>query len=255
MSQVLWVESGVASGGGDHAGDVDQFAAAAVGAGGDGDDAPRPQDRCAAGEDLGEAVGQLVVVAVGEVARTAVPVMDLADLAASRPGRTDVAVDGRPVRRGRDHQRHPAVQLGRDKGGQLPGVTRHHLAGTRRALACARRMLPAASRAQRGSYSTPKPLRIAHPLARLRVGGDQVPGDGRKLLTAPASPTPRHDLAMLDAARSAGVTRLAKLSAIGTGEKVDANTTLAWHLQAEQAARSSGWPGRCYGRPRLPRTP
>lgn len=61
------------------------------------------------------------------------------------------------------------------------------------------------------------------------------------LLTAPESPTPRHDLAFLDAARSAGITKIVKLSAIGTGTKIDADTTLgAWHLQAEQAVRASG---------------
>ena len=61
------------------------------------------------------------------------------------------------------------------------------------------------------------------------------------LLTAPASPTPRHDLAMLEAARSAGVTTVVKLSAIGTGETIGDNRTVgAWHLEAEQAVRSSG---------------
>jgi uncharacterized protein YbjT (DUF2867 family) len=61
------------------------------------------------------------------------------------------------------------------------------------------------------------------------------------LLTAPTSPTPRHDLAMLETARSAGVTTIVKLSAIGTGETIGDNKTVgAWHLQAEQAVRSSG---------------
>ncbi|ONI91460.1 NAD(P)-dependent oxidoreductase [Saccharothrix sp. ALI-22-I] len=61
------------------------------------------------------------------------------------------------------------------------------------------------------------------------------------LLTAPTAPTPRHDLAMLDTARSAGVTTVVKLSAIGTGETIGDNRTVgAWHLQAEQAVRSSG---------------
>jgi uncharacterized protein YbjT (DUF2867 family) len=61
------------------------------------------------------------------------------------------------------------------------------------------------------------------------------------LLTAPESPTPRHDLAILDEARSAGINKIVKLSAIGTGTKIDANTTLgAWHLLAEQAVRASG---------------
>jgi uncharacterized protein YbjT (DUF2867 family) len=61
------------------------------------------------------------------------------------------------------------------------------------------------------------------------------------LLTAPASPTPRHDLAMLETARSAGVTTVVKLSAIGTGETIGDNLTVGdWHLRAEQAVRSSG---------------
>ncbi|MFD0207439.1 MULTISPECIES: NAD(P)H-binding protein [Saccharothrix] len=61
------------------------------------------------------------------------------------------------------------------------------------------------------------------------------------LLTAPTSPTPAHDLAMLETARSAGVTTVVKLSAIGTGETIGDNQTVgAWHLQAEQAVRSGG---------------
>ncbi|HUQ58735.1 NAD(P)H-binding protein [Lentzea sp.] len=60
------------------------------------------------------------------------------------------------------------------------------------------------------------------------------------LLTAPASPTSRHDLAMLEAARSAGVTTVVKLSAIGTGETFGDRVVGAWHQEAEQAVRSSG---------------
>src|SRR5262249_35223347 len=60
-------EAGVDAGGGDHAGDVDQLAVASVGAGGDGDDAAGAQDRGGSGEDLGEAVGEMVRVTVGEV--------------------------------------------------------------------------------------------------------------------------------------------------------------------------------------------
>ncbi|NUT53585.1 MAG: NAD(P)H-binding protein [Saccharothrix sp.] len=61
------------------------------------------------------------------------------------------------------------------------------------------------------------------------------------LLTAPVSPTPRHDLALLEAARAAGVTTVVKLSAIGTGETIGDNRTVgAWHLQAEQAVRAGG---------------
>jgi uncharacterized protein YbjT (DUF2867 family) len=61
------------------------------------------------------------------------------------------------------------------------------------------------------------------------------------LLTAPQSPTSSHDIAMLDAAKAAGVTRVVKLSAIGTGERDDAGRTIgAWHQIAEQAVRDSG---------------
>lgn len=61
------------------------------------------------------------------------------------------------------------------------------------------------------------------------------------LLTAPESPTPRHDLALLETASAAGVTTVVKLSAIGTGETIgDDQTVGAWHLQTEQAVRSSG---------------
>lgn len=61
------------------------------------------------------------------------------------------------------------------------------------------------------------------------------------LLTAPETPTPRHDLAMLRAAGLAGVARVVRVSAIGTGEKADDGGTVgAWHLDAERALRASG---------------
>jgi uncharacterized protein YbjT (DUF2867 family) len=60
------------------------------------------------------------------------------------------------------------------------------------------------------------------------------------LLTAPAAPTPDHDLALLAAARSAGVSSVVKLSAIGTGERFGAATVGGWHQSAEDAVRSSG---------------
>jgi uncharacterized protein YbjT (DUF2867 family) len=60
------------------------------------------------------------------------------------------------------------------------------------------------------------------------------------LLTAPASPTRRHELAMLDAARLAGVTKVVKPSAIGTGETIGGDIVGDWHLAAEQAVRGSG---------------
>ncbi|WP_353505527.1 NAD(P)H-binding protein [Verrucosispora sp. ts21] len=60
------------------------------------------------------------------------------------------------------------------------------------------------------------------------------------LLTAPAAPTPDHDLALLAAARSAHVTSVVKLSAIGTGERFGTVTVGAWHQAAEDAVRASG---------------
>ncbi|MBL7500388.1 NAD(P)H-binding protein [Frankia sp. CNm7] len=60
------------------------------------------------------------------------------------------------------------------------------------------------------------------------------------LLTAPASPATHHDVALLDAAVAAGVSRVVKLSAIGTGE-TDAHgrEVGAWHRRAEEAVRAS----------------
>jgi len=160
----------------------------AVRAGGDGDDAARPQDRRAAGEDLGEPVGEFVGVAVGELAGAAVPVVELADLAAPWAGGADLAVGGRPVRRGRDHERDPAVQLRGDEGGKLPGVTLHHLAGTGGALAGGEVDVaggqPRPTRLVLHSDAVPAQVhclhdgggdsghRVAHGLADVGVGGD-----------------------------------------------------------------------------------
>ncbi|WP_410810103.1 NAD(P)H-binding protein [Micromonospora sp. 067-2] len=60
------------------------------------------------------------------------------------------------------------------------------------------------------------------------------------LLTAPATPTPDHDVALLAVARSAGVNSVVKLSAIGTGERFGTATVGAWHQAAEEAVRASG---------------
>ena len=55
------------------------------------------------------------------------------------------------------------------------------------------------------------------------------------LLDAPGPWIARHDLAMLDAARSHGVGTVVKLSAIGTDEEVG-----GWHLPGERALRAGG---------------
>jgi uncharacterized protein YbjT (DUF2867 family) len=61
------------------------------------------------------------------------------------------------------------------------------------------------------------------------------------LLTAPATPAPVHDEAMLDAAVAAGVGRVVRLSAIATGERTDDGAVIgAWHQQADDAVRASG---------------
>lgn len=60
------------------------------------------------------------------------------------------------------------------------------------------------------------------------------------LVTVPPTPSPDHDIALVEAARTAGVTKIVKLSAIGTGEQVNGRTVGAWHLAAEEAIAASG---------------
>ncbi|MCS7476170.1 NAD(P)H-binding protein [Umezawaea endophytica] len=82
----------------------------------------------------------------------------------------------------------------------------------------------------RADFDDPKSLRRA-------VDGV----DALFLLTAPATATSRHDVAMLDAAREAGVAKVVKLSAIGTGSTTaDGRVIGAWHLAGERAVRASG---------------
>ncbi|GAA3856083.1 NAD(P)H-binding protein [Streptomyces sedi] len=59
------------------------------------------------------------------------------------------------------------------------------------------------------------------------------------MLSAPGPWLPRHDATLLAAARSAGVRKVVKLSAIGTGEAHGARVG-DWHLPGEEAVRSSG---------------
>jgi uncharacterized protein YbjT (DUF2867 family) len=81
----------------------------------------------------------------------------------------------------------------------------------------------------RGDFDDPASLAAAV------AGADTV-----FLLTAPAAPSARHDLALLDAARAAGVRRVVRLSAIGTGERHGDRTVGATHHLADQAVRASG---------------
>jgi uncharacterized protein YbjT (DUF2867 family) len=61
------------------------------------------------------------------------------------------------------------------------------------------------------------------------------------LLSAPAPALPRHDRAMLEAARSAGVDKVVKLSAIGTAEGFAEGTVGGWHRPGEEALRAGNW--------------
>jgi uncharacterized protein YbjT (DUF2867 family) len=59
------------------------------------------------------------------------------------------------------------------------------------------------------------------------------------LLSGPGPSQAGHDVSMLDAARSAGVTSVVKLSAIGTGERNNAKVGM-WHRPGEEAVRTNG---------------
>ncbi|MCM1949067.1 NAD(P)H-binding protein [Streptomyces sp. G2] len=61
------------------------------------------------------------------------------------------------------------------------------------------------------------------------------------LVTVPPVPTAAHDLALLEAARAAGVRKIVKLSAIGSGETFDGATVGAWHVEAERAIEAGGF--------------
>lgn len=60
------------------------------------------------------------------------------------------------------------------------------------------------------------------------------------LVSVPPTPSPAHDLALLTAAQEAGVRKIVKLSAIGTGEQFKGAVVGDWHLTAEQAIENSG---------------
>jgi uncharacterized protein YbjT (DUF2867 family) len=68
----------------------------------------------------------------------------------------------------------------------------------------------------------------------LRAAADGV--ESVFLLSAPGPRVPEHDRAMVHAAAAAGVRKIVKLSAIGTGEDLPGN----WHASGEQAVRDSG---------------
>jgi uncharacterized protein YbjT (DUF2867 family) len=60
------------------------------------------------------------------------------------------------------------------------------------------------------------------------------------LVTVPPVPSADHDIALVTAAKAAGVRKIVKLSAIGSGEPFDGTTVGAWHVAAEEAIASSG---------------
>lgn len=60
------------------------------------------------------------------------------------------------------------------------------------------------------------------------------------LVTVPPVPSAAHDIALVDAAKAAGVRKIVKLSAIGSGEPFDGATVGAWHVEAEEAIAASG---------------
>ncbi|KAB8191869.1 NAD(P)H-binding protein [Nonomuraea phyllanthi] len=62
--------------------------------------------------------------------------------------------------------------------------------------------------------------------------------DALFLLSAPGPWVARHDEAMLTAARAAGVRKVVKVSAIGTGQDREGGTVGNWHLAGERALRS-----------------
>ncbi len=60
------------------------------------------------------------------------------------------------------------------------------------------------------------------------------------LVTVPPVPSAEHDVALGVAARAAGVRKIVKLSAIGSGEPFAGATVGAWHVEAEEAIAVSG---------------
>ncbi|HEX4812788.1 MAG TPA: NAD(P)H-binding protein [Nonomuraea sp.] len=80
----------------------------------------------------------------------------------------------------------------------------------------------------RGDFDDPRSL-----------AGAAYGADALFLLSAPGPWLARHDEAMVTTARAAGVRKVVKLSAIGTGEDHEGAKAGDWHLAGEQALRSS----------------
>ncbi|MEU4548472.1 SDR family oxidoreductase [Nonomuraea dietziae] len=64
--------------------------------------------------------------------------------------------------------------------------------------------------------------------------------DSVLLVTAFGKDLAQHDLALVEAARRAGIRKVVKISALGTGESTEENDVRSWHHPGEQALRDSG---------------
>ncbi len=105
-----------------------------------------------------------------------------------------------------------------------------------------------AARGEKTRALTRDPAKARVPSGVEVVRGDYLDADSLEaamqgvtaafLLGAPGPDSP-HDQALVAAARAAGVHRLVKLSAIGTGDP-DVGPSGAWHVPGEQAVRDSG---------------
>ncbi|MEV4370100.1 NAD(P)H-binding protein [Nonomuraea sp. NPDC049637] len=105
-----------------------------------------------------------------------------------------------------------------------------------------------AGRGERVRAMTREPSKVAVPPEVEVVQGDfDDPGslaaaargaDAVFLLSAPGPWLARHDEAMIVAARAAGVRKVVKLSAIGTGEEHGGAKVGGWHQAGEQALRA-----------------
>ncbi|MFD1541475.1 NAD(P)H-binding protein [Nonomuraea guangzhouensis] len=60
------------------------------------------------------------------------------------------------------------------------------------------------------------------------------------LLTGFGQKLKEHDQAMIEAARAAGVKKVVKLSAVGTGDTDDPGDVRSWHVPGEEAIKASG---------------
>ncbi|GGW63634.1 nucleotide-diphosphate-sugar epimerase [Streptomyces lucensis JCM 4490] len=91
----------------------------------------------------------------------------------------------------------------------------------------AKAQVPPGVEVVRGDYTDPGSL------------ADATRGVTAAFLAGPPGPSAGHDLALVAAARTAGVRRLVKLSALGTGDP-RVGPFGSWHVDGERAVRDSG---------------